>query len=1455
LRRLVAVASVLAMAVLTAGAVTAPASAAPSSKVDNQVLTEIAQNGSTRFFVYLKDQADLSKAAAQPSKAARTQYVYNQLTATAAKSQSGLAATLRQNGVSFQSFWLANVMAVSGDKSVVDALSARADVASIEAIKIRKIIEPAMTPADATIGAVEWGLTNIEAPRVWSELGVRGEGVVVANIDTGVQFNHPALVNKYRGSLGGDAFDHNYNWFDPSQVCGNPSTAPCDNNGHGTHTMGTMVGDDDAGNQVGVAPGARWIAAKGCESTNCSDAALLAAGQWVLAPTDLNGANPRPDLRPDIVNNSWGDDDGSNTFYQSTVRAWVAAGIMPVFSNGNNGPACDTAGAPASLPEAYGVGAYDISNNIAVFSSRGESPIDGAIKPNVSAPGVAVRSSVPGGGYGTANGTSMAAPHVSGAVALIWSAAPTLRGNITETMALLDNGATDVNATSCGGTADDNNNFGEGRLNAYQSVLAAPRGPVGRVVGTVTEAAGGAPIPGATVTDGSSSTVTGPDGRYALTVPVGSATITASKFGYASQSATVTVAEGAVVTQDFALVRQPNVTVSGRVLDGSGHGWPLYARIEVAGRPGGPIFTNPATGAYSFDVPGNTTYRVTTTALYPGYTPKTEDIAVAGGNLSRDITLTVAPACVAPGYAVNLSSPLLSETFDSGSIPAGWTTVRRNAGGAEWTFNDPGARGNLTGGAGGFAMADSDEVGAGTTTDTDLILPALDFTGRFAPTLRFNSDFRDTGSEDFTDVDVSTDGGTTWTNVYHQVDSRRGPRTEEVSLAAYAGQSNVMVRFHYFGTWDWWWEVDNLAVVDRSCDPVAGGLVVGFTTDANTSAALNGVTVTSDAAPADKGVSAATPDDPNIPDGFYWLFSSLTGARSFTATLSPYQPTTRSVTVAADNAVRADFALKASRLTVTPNRVESFQTLGQTRSTTVTVRNTGSAPAQVELFERGGDFTLLGARGAATQTVVVPGGVPKEMAPKGAYGITRPAGVPNVDDSWTQIDSTPIDISDNAGVWLDGKIYSVGGGSGTGNERAAFVFDATSGGWTELPDMPRDRSKPQAAALNGKLYVFGGWGVGGVPAPQVDVFDPAGGAWSTLAATNPLPRSAAGIAVVDGVAYLVGGCVDAGCTESDSTVRFDPAGSGSFSTVAPYPHTVSWMACGGISGRAYCAGGVAAAEFTDGFSYQPSSNTWTPIADMPVDLWASQEAAASGLLILAGGITNASSAITNRTIAYDPASNTWQDMPNANFPRARGAGACGVFKLGGWDGPFSPTPESEMLGGLDQCRDVAEIPWLTEDPASFTLAPGASRNVRITLAATTAAGVTQPGDYTAEIALRTNSPYPVDSIDVTMHVLPPATWGKITGTVQGQTCSGALVPVPAQIQINLVSNPDIGYSLLAARDGTYAIWLPRGRYDVIVSKDGWVAQVKRHQVQAGFVNTLDFTLRPFGGCNTRAGGV
>ncbi|HEY8473354.1 MAG TPA: S8 family serine peptidase [Natronosporangium sp.] len=466
-----AVGAMLALVAASLPAAIPTASAAePRARVDSELYAALADGGTTEFLVYLAEAADLSSAATYHTKLAKTEHVYQQLTAVAEASQAGLRADLDRRGIAYEPFWITNALLVAGDRELLDELAARADVASIEPDRSYPLIAPTawVAPASA-IQAIEWGVTDIKADQVWSEFGATGEGIVVANIDTGVQFDHPALVEQYRGTATGS---HSYNWFDPMQVCPDPAT-PCDNNGHGTHTMGTMVGDDGAGNQIGVAPGAQWIAAKGCETDGCSGSALIAAGQWILAPTDSNGANPDPAMAPDIVNNSWGGGHG-DTWYQAIVDAWVNAGIFPMFAAGNTGPDCDTVTSPGDNSPAYAVGAHSMDHNIAAFSSRGPSGVDGDVKPDITAPGVGIRSAVPTNGYALLSGTSMATPHASGAVALLWSAVPELRGDIDATRAVLDQSAVDVEDDECGASTTINNNtFGEGRLDVFAAVSQA----------------------------------------------------------------------------------------------------------------------------------------------------------------------------------------------------------------------------------------------------------------------------------------------------------------------------------------------------------------------------------------------------------------------------------------------------------------------------------------------------------------------------------------------------------------------------------------------------------------------------------------------------------------------------------------------------------------------------------------------------------------------------------------------------------------------------------------------------------------------------------------------------------------------------------------------------------------------------------------------------------------------
>jgi len=447
-----------------------------SEKVEAQLQESMEQDGEASYLVYLQGKADLAGAEAIEDHDDRGWFVYRALKEVAERTQAPLLAYLAgevQAGRAKQvkSFFSVNAIGVTSTDPTLRGIAAYHEVEQILSAPALSIPEPLPGVEQLKIQGVEWNINQVRAPEVWAQ-GFFGQGVVVANIDTGVQFDHPALVNQYRGNLGGGSFDHNYNWFDPSSICGSPSTTPCDNNRHGTHTMGTMIGDDGGSNQIGVAPKAEWMTCKGCETNSCSSFALLACGDFILAPTDLNGNNPDPSRRPHVVNNSWGG-SGGNPWYQGVVQSWRAAGIFPAFSNGNSGPFCGTSGSPGDYPGSFSSGATDISDNIAGFSSRGPSAFGGVTKPDIAAPGVSVRSSVsvPPNSYGTLSGTSMASPHTAGTVALAMSQFPSLRRDIPNTEKKLRPAAKILNTgQGCGGdgpTTHPNNVFGSGLDDAF----------------------------------------------------------------------------------------------------------------------------------------------------------------------------------------------------------------------------------------------------------------------------------------------------------------------------------------------------------------------------------------------------------------------------------------------------------------------------------------------------------------------------------------------------------------------------------------------------------------------------------------------------------------------------------------------------------------------------------------------------------------------------------------------------------------------------------------------------------------------------------------------------------------------------------------------------------------------------------------------------------------------------
>lgn len=483
------VALLLTLAVPTLGA-------AASAPIDSALSSAFAAapDGRAAMLIVLAEQPDLSAAAALHGKTARGRFVFETLRQTAERTQAPLLAELDRLGVPYRPFWVANFVRVVGDAALAAQLAARADVARLDYDAPMSFARPRpAAPVDEldlvdlpfSPQAIEWNIQKVNAPAVWA-LGIDGSGAVVGGQDTGYDWDHPAIKAQYRGWNGATA-DHDYHWHDAIHVggsnCGADSPVPCDDDSHGTHTMGTMVGDDGGANQIGMAPGARWI---GCRNMNEGDGTPTTYAEcfeWFIAPTDVAGNNPDPAQAPHVINNSWGcpASEGCNTpdILRQVVENTRAAGIFVAVSAGNSGSSCSTVSTPAAIYDAsFSVGSTTSTDAISGFSSRGPVTVDGSgrMKPDISAPGSNVRSSVPPSGYSSFSGTSMAGPHVAGLVALLISAVPDLAGEIDLLEQLIQDTA--VHPTfggQCGIAAGQfpNHTFGHGRIDALAAVQAA----------------------------------------------------------------------------------------------------------------------------------------------------------------------------------------------------------------------------------------------------------------------------------------------------------------------------------------------------------------------------------------------------------------------------------------------------------------------------------------------------------------------------------------------------------------------------------------------------------------------------------------------------------------------------------------------------------------------------------------------------------------------------------------------------------------------------------------------------------------------------------------------------------------------------------------------------------------------------------------------------------------------
>ncbi|GIL28149.1 hypothetical protein NUM_34030 [Actinocatenispora comari] len=599
---------------------------------------------------------------------------------------------------------------------------------------------------------------------------------------------------------------------------------------------------------------------------------------------------------PGVVVTASTGDDGYGVSYPATAEGVVAVGGTSLgrdagTARGWTESAWSGAGSGCSAYESKPFWQTDSG-----CGKRAVADVSAVADPNT---GVAVYYN----GWKVYGGTSASAPLIAATYALAGTpAADAEPASYPYDAALVDPAAlNDVTSGSngscapaylCSGGPGYDGPTGLGTPNGVAAFTYQAAGAVG---GTVTDSATREPVSGVEVAAMGRTATTGADGKYSLPLPAGTWEVTASRRGYQAKTVTVSVTDGGTTTQDLALDPTPTVAVTGTVADGSGHGWGLYATVTAS--DGTSTHTDPATGKYELNLLRNEKYTLHVAAVDGGYTTQDVDVELGTETVSQDVTLTVEAVCTAAGYRATEHGTV--QPFDGGRAPKGWRVADLNhqQPGYDykpgWQFSNPGSRDNDTGGEGNFAVVDSDHSGQHAIQDTTLTAPTFDLSEATAPAITFGTDLRGAVNSTAT-VEASTDGGKTWKSVWHKAGttSVRGPVV--VELPAAAGHQ-LTVRFHYTGNWSKWWEIDDVFVGNRSCDPVAGGMVVGRVTDGSGA----GLSAT---------VTAAGTTVHGDTDGRYRLFAP-TGDQSVTAEAAGHTPATRTATVTADRTTKLDFTL------------------------------------------------------------------------------------------------------------------------------------------------------------------------------------------------------------------------------------------------------------------------------------------------------------------------------------------------------------------------------------------------------------------------------------------------------------------------------------------------------------------------------------------------------------------
>ena len=507
--------------------------------------------------------------------------VIAQLSQTAIESQNGILDWLEEekesgNVKNYEGFYIINAIHLKAKANLIEKLASYPKVDKIDInqkIQAENPVDKQPSKVESDRDEIEWNLKNIGADLAWNQ-GIRGQGVTVGIMDSAVDANHPALKRKFKGyDQSSDRVNFNdSNYFDAIQ--GKQDTSGVLDMAHGSHCTGIVLGSElnsngEEFNRIGVAPDAQWINARIFDSNykNVEQSSFIKAAEWMLAPGN------DPSKAPQIINNSWGGSQYlTDTWFKSTVDRWRQAHILPVFAAGNQMPGESLPGEssiviPASYPESFAVGAVDIMGNLASFSKRGPSLFDTSlIKPEISAPGVKVRSSIKDT-YAYMSGTSMASPHVAGVAALVKSAKQNLDDR--EIQKILEETATP--RTDSYYKTTPNNGYGYGIVNAYAAVVKAMDKEIGTIRGRVMS--DGKPIEAEISVEGTDIKVksNSTSGEFFLVYPSeGDIKISCKAFGYNSIDKTIKINKENTTHVDFDMIKKPTRNLEGSVSDKSG---------------------------------------------------------------------------------------------------------------------------------------------------------------------------------------------------------------------------------------------------------------------------------------------------------------------------------------------------------------------------------------------------------------------------------------------------------------------------------------------------------------------------------------------------------------------------------------------------------------------------------------------------------------------------------------------------------------------------------------------------------------------------------------------------------------------------------------------------------------------------------------------------------------------